>query len=143
MQGSIMEVIQEMVRKSGKPAKSLARELGKPYSTFMRELNNIDKGAKLGVETLLPLMQACGSVMPLRYLASRMGCRVVALPNAATKKSSLHEELLDSYDAMAHYHRAIRNKEAMERVAELREQVMRQVQEDFVAYSKKITGGEA
>ena len=143
MQDSIAEVIKKMVQESGKPAKSLARELGKPYSTFMRELNNIDKGAKIGVETLLPLMQACGSVMPLRYLASRMGCRVVTLEKSATEKSSLHEELLDSYDAMARYHRAIRNEEAIERVAELRELVMRQVQEDFVAYRKKSTGGEA
>jgi hypothetical protein len=141
MQDSISEVIKEMVRESGKPAKALARELGKPYSTFMRELNNIDKGAKIGVETLLPLMQACGSVMPLRYLASRMGCRVVALENVVSEKSSLHEELLDSYDAMAHYHRAIRDEEALERVAELRERVIRQVQEDFLAYSKKITAG--
>jgi len=139
MQDGIMDVIQEMVRESGKPAKALARELGKPYSTFMRELSNSDKGAKLGVESLLPLMQACRSVMPLRYLASRMGCRVVALEKVTAAKASLHEELLDSHDALAQYHRAIRDQEPLERVAELREQVIRQVQEDFVAYRLKVT----
>jgi len=142
MQGGISEVIQEMVQESGKPAKALAKELGKPYSTFMRELSNSDKGAKFGVDALLPLMRACDSVMPLRYLAARMGCRVVALEKGTAGKTSLHEELLDSHDALAHYHRAIRDQEPLERVAELREQVIRQVQEDFVAYRRKVTDGE-
>ena len=141
MQGGISEVIQAMVQESGKPAKALAKELGKPYSTFMRELSNSDKGAKFGADSLLPLMQACDSVMPLRYLAARMGCRVVALENVTAGKASLHEELLDSHDALALYHRAIRDQEPLERVAELREQVIRQVQEDFVAYRRKVTDG--
>lgn len=134
MHGSIMAVIQEMVRESGKPAKALALELGKPYSTFMRELRGTDKGAKCGVEMLLPLMRACGSLMPLRFLASRLGCRVVALEGPETDKASIHEELLDSYDAMTRYHRAIRDQAPIEKIADLREKVIRQVQDDFVAY---------
>ena len=66
-----------------------------------------------------------------------MGCRVVSLQDVRPDKPSLHEELLDSYDAMANYHRAIREKEPLETVAELRERVIRQVQEDFVAYAQK------
>jgi len=137
MQNSIVAVIREMVRTSDKPAKALAKELGKPYSTFMRELSQGDNGAKFGVEMLLPLMRACASIMPLRFLAARMGCRVVSLQDVRPDKPSLHEELLDSYDAMANYHRAIREKEPLETVAELRERVIRQVQEDFVAYAQK------
>lgn len=142
MPHGITEVIAQMARESDKPAKALARELGKPYSTFMRELSGNDRGAKFGVEQLLPLMQACDSILPLRYLAARMGCRVVALKNAAPGKASLHEELLDSYDAMTRYHRAIRDGEPLERVAELRERVIGQVQEDFLAYRRKQTGGD-
>jgi len=140
MPHGITEVIAQMVRESDKPAKALAKELGKPYSTFMRELSGNDGGAKFGVEQLLPLMQACESVLPLRYLATRVGCRVAALENATPGRATLHEELLDSYDAMTRYHRAIRNEEPLERVAELRERVMGQVQEDFLAYRRKKTG---
>jgi len=75
--------------------------------------------------------------------AARLGCRVVALEEAAPEKSSLHEELLDSYDALARYHRAIRNQDPLERVAELREQVLRQVQEDFSAYRNKLARPDA
>ena len=142
MPKGIQNLILEMVQNCPRPVKSIASEVGKPYSTLMRELDPEDRGAKLGVEMLLPLMQACESVLPLRYLAARMGCRVAALENGAPGKASLHEELLDSYDAMTRYHRAIRDEEPLERVAELRERVMGQVQEDFLAYRRKKTGGE-
>ena len=46
--------------------------------------------------------------------------RNTKLPETALSvKASLHEELLDSYDAMTRYHRAIRDEEPLERVAEL------------------------
>ena len=51
---------------------------------------------------------------------------------------ALAEELLGSYDANAHYHRAIRSQKPLERVAELREQVIWQVQKDFAAYRQEI-----
>ena len=138
MTKTILDVIREMALASGKPLKGIANELGKPYTTLMRELSSEDKGAKLGVETLLPLMRACGSVAPLRFLATRLGCRVVSLREVRPDKDTLHEELLDSYDALTRYHRAIRDNEPPETVAELRELVIRQVQEDFVAYTRKI-----
>lgn len=138
MPNTIYDVIRNMIDTSDKPAKQLAKEAGKPYSTLMREINTEDKGAKLGVETLLPLMQACQSIMPLRYLASRMNCRVEATDDIFPDKPTLHEELLDSYDAMAHYHRAIMDREPPEKIAELREMVIRQVHEDFVAYTREI-----
>jgi len=136
MPKTIMTAIREMVRASAKPAKALAKEIGKPYSSFMRELSQADRGAKFGVEMLLPLMQACDSILPLRFLAAHMDCRVVSLREVTPDKDSLHEELLDSYEALSQYHRAIRDKVPLERVAELREVVLRQVQEDFVAYAR-------
>lgn len=141
MRKTITGVLYEMVRASGRPAKDLARELGKPYTTFMRELSGTDRGAKCGVELLLPLMRACDSILPLRYLASRMNCRVVSLREVTPDKDTLHEELLDSYAALARYHRAILKKEPPEKVAELRERVIRQVQEDFVAYTQSPQAG--
>jgi len=129
-----------MVLTAPRPAKALAEELGKPYSTFMREINAGDTGAKLGVETLVPLMQACESIMPLRYLASRMQCRVVSMREVVPGKPTLLEELLDTYPMLSEYHRAILAKQSIEEVAELREQVIRQVQEDFVAYAASRSG---
>lgn len=140
MTKSLYDVIREMVLTAPKPAKALAEELGKPYSTFMREINAGDTGAKLGVETLVPLMQACESIMPLRFLASRMNCRVVSMREVVPDKPTLLEELLDTYPMLSEYHRAILAKQPMEEVAELREQVIRQVQEDFVAYVASRNG---
>jgi len=140
MSRSIHDVVREMVERSAKPVKALAKEVGKPYPTLMRELNAEDQGAKLGVELLLPLMQACESVMPLRFLASRMGQRVVSLQPVTPDKSSLLEEMLTTYPALAEYHQAIMEARPLEQVAELRERVIRQVQEDFVAYTRKNEG---
>jgi hypothetical protein len=145
MDKKIYDIIREMVLLGVKPAKVVAQEVGKTYSTFMRELNAEDKGAKLGIEMLLPIMEACDSILPLRYMASRMHCRVVSLRDVIPDKPSLLEELLDTYPAVAEYHRAIMDDEPAEIVAELREQVIRQVQEDFVAfihYRKKSVSGE-
>lgn len=143
MTKTVYDVIRDMVLTAPKPAKALAEELGKPYSTFMREINAGDSGAKLGVEMLVPLMQACESIMPLRYLASRMHCRVVSMREVVPDKPSLLEELLDTYPILSEYHRAIMAQYPIEEVAELRETVIRQVQEDFVAYVTSIGQGQA
>ncbi|WP_243438514.1 phage regulatory CII family protein [Fundidesulfovibrio soli] len=140
MSKEIYEVIKEMVEAGPAPVKELAAELGKPYSTLMRELNPDDQGAKLGVELLLPLMRACNSVMPLRYLASRMGQRVVSLREVTPDKPSMLEGMLTTYPALAEFHQAIMEGQPMEKVAELRENVIHQVQVDFVAYSRKKSG---
>lgn len=135
MSTTIYEVIREMIEQSRMPIKELAARLGKPYPTLVRELNEEDQGAKLGAELLLPLMQACDSVMPLRFLASRMGHRVVSMQPITPARSSLLEEMLTTYPALAEYHQAIMERQSFEKVAELREQVIRQVQKDFVAYA--------
>lgn len=134
MPKTIYNVIREMALSGSAPAKSIAKAVGKPYSTFMRELNGLDPGAKLGVELLLPLMQLCNSITPLRFLAARMGCRVVSMRELQPDKPTLHEELLDTYATLAEYHKSIMNNESLEKVAELREQLIRQAQEDFIAY---------
>ncbi len=136
MEKSIYDVITTMIEESGKPIKALAKEVGKPYPTLMRELNVEDQGAKLGVELLLPLMKACRSVMPLRFLASRMGHRVVSMEPVSPDKPTLLEEMLTTYPSLAEYHRAIMEGRPLEQVAELREKVILQVQEDFVAYAR-------
>ncbi len=137
MDKEIYGVIRNMVLEGPKTAKEVAEEVGKPYPTLMRELNAMDSSAKLGVEMLLPLMKSCRSVLPLRFLASRMGCRVVALPDVSIDSHSLSEKLLATYPVLAEYHRAIMEEQPLEKVAELRERVIQQAQADFVAYARK------
>jgi hypothetical protein len=117
MPKTIYNVIREMALSGPTPAKALAKAVGKPYSTFMRELNGSDPGAKLGVELLLPLMRLCNSIMPLRFLAARMGCRVVSMRELQPGKPTLHEELLVTYAALTEYHKAILDNEPLEKVA--------------------------
>ena len=134
MAADVRDVILEMVRSGPKPIKEVADSLGKPYSTLMRELDPEDRRAKLGVETLLPLMQICGSTAPLRCLAEAMGHRLVSGKAITPDKPTFHEELLDTYQALVDYHRAMLEGLPVEVVGARREVLIRQLQEDFAFY---------
>lgn len=77
MSSDLLRAVHAMVLKNDKPAKALADEIGKPYSTLLRELNPHDDGAKLGVETLLKIMQQTGDIHPLEYMADLLGYDLV------------------------------------------------------------------
>lgn len=74
---SVTKVVQEMLMNSNQPLKAIAFQVSKPYSTLLRELNPYDKGAKLGVETLLDLMRVTQNYQPLHYMAQEMGFTLV------------------------------------------------------------------
>jgi hypothetical protein len=139
MRDEIHRILQEMIQKSPLPAKSIAEQVGKPYSTLMRELDPGDRGAKLGVELLLPLMQACNAITPLSYLANAMGYRISCMREISPDKSSFHEELLDTYEALVEYHRAMIEGQPLDIVIERRETLIRQLKEDFVAFTRKCS----
>lgn len=134
MTDDVLNVIYDMARGSPKSIKSIAEEIGKPYSTLMRELDPGDRGAKLGVELLLPLMKACNSIAPIRFMAGAMHYRVASTRAIHPDKASFHEELLDTYQALVEYHRAMIEGQKVEVVAEYREVLIRQLKEDFAAY---------
>jgi len=134
MDQDILHLLYDLARNSSKSIKSISEEIGKPYSTLMRELDPADKGAKLGVELLLPLMRSCESIAPLRFMADRLGYRVVANKNITPDKTTLHEELLDTYQALVEYHRAMLERQPLEVVSGYREVLIRQLKEDFVAF---------
>ena len=77
MQSELMKVVHSTVLENDLPAKALADEIGKPYSTLLREINPYDRGAKLGAETLLQIMQQTRDVAPLRYMADMLGYDMV------------------------------------------------------------------
>ncbi|MHC1790570.1 phage regulatory CII family protein [Solidesulfovibrio sp.] len=137
MLADIRNAILEMVQNSQKPIKVVADELGKPDSTLMRELDPEDRRAKLGVEMLLPIMQACNSTTPLRVLAEAMGYRLVSNRDIKPDKPTFHEELLDTYQALVEYHRAMLEGLPLEVVGRRREVLIRQLKEDFVFYASE------
>ena len=130
----ISSVILEMIQNCPRPIKVIADELGKPYSTLMREIDPEDRRAKLGVEMLLPLMRACGSMAPLRCLAEAMGYRLVSSQDIVPDKPTFHEELLDTYQALTEYHRAMLEGLPVEIVGKRREVLIRQLKDDFAFY---------
>ena len=73
MHEQLIKEIQKMVRDGEVPAKSVAEAVGKPYSTLMREINPYDKGAKLGVETFMAIIETTGDPTPLKLMAYELG----------------------------------------------------------------------
>lgn len=85
---TVTRVAQEMVMSSGEPLKAIASKIGKPYPTLLRELNPYDKGAKLGVETLLALMQVTKDYRPLQYMADSLGLTLVPQAERACRNGN-------------------------------------------------------
>ena len=77
MHEQLSKEIQKMVRDGEVPAKSVAEAVGKPYSTLMREINPYDKGAKLGVETFMAIIETTGDPTPLKLMAYELGYRLI------------------------------------------------------------------
>ena len=65
-------LIQDVVRKDPEKLTALARRAGKRCSTLLREADPHNVHAKMGVETLLSVMEASEDVRPLEYMAGKM-----------------------------------------------------------------------
>lgn len=88
MQSDLIKVVHTVVLENEMPAKALADEIGKPYSTLLREINPYDRGAKLGAETLLEIMQQTRDVSPLHYMAEVLGYEMVPKQFGGTDKDT-------------------------------------------------------
>ncbi|MBQ4615582.1 MAG: amino acid-binding protein [Mailhella sp.] len=73
-------LIQDVVICDPSKVQALARKAGKSCSLLIREVDPYDRGAKLGVDTLLALMAASKDVRPLYYMARQMGLELRKLP---------------------------------------------------------------
>ena len=73
-------LIQSVVRKDPAKVPYLAKCAGKRCSTLLREADPYNARAKMGIETLLAIMEAGEDVRPLAYMAHKMGLRLVKLP---------------------------------------------------------------
>lgn len=96
---TVTEVAANMADSCGRPMKAIAAEIGKPYSTVRRELNPDDDMAKLGADTLLGLMQSCGSIAPLEWMADRLGYVVKRKDWAEPDRATWGEEMADVQEA--------------------------------------------
>jgi hypothetical protein len=77
--GELSQLIQDVVKKDPAKLPVLARKAGKRCSTLLREADPHDVHAKMGIETLLSVMEASGDVSPLDYMAHQLGCVLVKL----------------------------------------------------------------
>jgi hypothetical protein len=97
----LTRIIQDMVLEGGKPAKLVAQEVGKPYPTLLREINPYDRGAKVGAESLIPLMRSAGSLKPLEHLAKSMGCLLVPVGGAGATPWQAAGQALEALEESA------------------------------------------
>lgn len=146
----LSEVCQDMVDNSGKPLKAIAADMGKKYTTLRRELDQEDDGAKIGVDSLLPLMRAChadGSRLgqwppktppaPLMWLAGKCGFRCVPI-DAEPGHADVREELMDDYHALCQMQEAIRGGEAMPyEIVQLARKAQREIEETVEQYRRE------
>jgi len=94
---SVTRIAQETVMNSSEPLKSIASRIGKPYPTLLRELNPYDKGAKLGVETLLDLMQVTRDYRPLEFMAEALGLELQPRNEPDAGQAATRATFADTY----------------------------------------------
>ena len=92
MQTGLISLVHEIVLSNELPAKALAEDIGKPYSTLLREINPYDRGAKLGVETLMRIMLHTRNPAPLAYMADMLGYSLTAKAPSRQATSSKSQQ---------------------------------------------------
>lgn len=138
----IYEILETMADGAGKTRNIIAVEIGKEASTLRRELNPFDPGAKFGIESLVPYMNSTGSVLILNFLAERMGYRLERI-DSAPDKSTISEEMCDTYQSIAAYHRCMSERRPIEEVHAALEAATNELEQDFVAYRNEFYGKKA
>jgi hypothetical protein len=104
----LTKLLQEVVLKNDKPAREIATEINKPYPTLLREINPEDKGAKIGIEELIPLMDATGSIRPLTRIANIMGYVLVPMDLNPEDPDEANYMALDLMDGFGRYSKALK-----------------------------------
>lgn len=104
----LTKLLQEVVLKSDRPAREIAGEINKPYPTLLREINPEDKGAKVGIEELIPIMKSTGSIRPLTRLANIMGYVLVPMDINPEDPDEANYMALDLLDGFGRYSKALK-----------------------------------
>ena len=136
---SMSEAVRRMVDDSGLPVKAIAAETGKGYTTLYRELDSEDDGAKIGVDTLPLLIRAAPQEppLPLVVLAARFGFRLVS-DDVQPDKEDVRDECLDDGQALAAFHRAVREGRANPHtIAQMATELATEIAETSAAYASE------
>ncbi|MFW5497745.1 MULTISPECIES: phage regulatory CII family protein [unclassified Maridesulfovibrio] len=107
---ALSDEVQEMVLNSTLGARDVAEAVGKKYPVLLNEMNSENDRHKLGADMLIPLMNACNSVEPLRYLSERMGGVYIPLPETKDCEQDMINVVTEFGEFVAAYGRAIKDK---------------------------------
>ncbi len=137
----LSDVVRHYVDESGVPLKAIAASVGKPYKTLLRELDNEDDMAKLGVDTLPLLLDACrtGSDEPplvLVWLAERYGLRLCPT-DCTPDKDTLHGEMLDDYKQVVALHEGMTDWQHPTVVKGLAAAAHAEIDQSFALYKRE------
>ena len=97
---TLTDAVGRMIEVSERPVKAVAADIGKPYSTLCRELDPDDEGAKLGAETLYPIIvSVCGPCplvvpAPLEWLCHRLSFAPLPFGCAEPDADTFQEEAM-------------------------------------------------
>ena len=137
----LSDVIRHEVDECGVPMKAIAASIGKPYKTLLRELDNDDDMAKIGVDTLPLLIDACrkesgGPSLVLVWLAEREGMRLCPA-DCAPDKDTLHGEMLDDYKQVVALHEGMTDWQHPTVVKGLAAAAHAEIDQSFALYKRE------
>lgn len=140
---SLLDAVNLMVQRSGLPEKAIASIIGKALSTLQRELRPEDEGAKLGVETLLPLVVACcgpspeEAPEPLIWICHRLGFEPHRFGYAEPDAPTVDRECLQSVQAMAVAHKLMMEETHPDIVAAALDRAKVELDQDLTSYTRE------
>lgn len=145
---TFLDAVNLMIIECGRSEKAIAADIGKPLSTLQRELNPHDTGAKLGEETLFPLIRACCGdnpsepPEPLVWLCRRLGFEPVKFGFAEPNADTIERECLESVQSVAKAHNAIMEGKTANEVDALMVIAKNDLDQDATLYRRKWNTGE-
>lgn len=115
------------------------------YSTMYRELDANDEGAKLGVDTLYPLIRACIPFPfvtvppPVIWINSKCGFKALPIKAEPVFKDVRDEELED-LQAIAKFQQGIRDKLPVEKLVEIASSAQSEIDATMELYRRQCEG---
>ena len=137
----LSDVIRHYVDESGIPLKALSASVGKSYKALLRELNEDDDMAKIGVDTMTLILDACQEnsdepPLVLVWLAERYGLRLCPT-DCAPDKDTLHGEMLDDYKQVVALHEGMTDWQHPTVVKGLAAAAHAEIDQSFALYKRE------
>lgn len=137
---NLLEVTQKMVLDSDIGARNVASRIGKKYHVLLNELSPENYNHKLGADLLIPLMNACRSVMPLHHLSAQMNGVFISLPDIKCKNTNLVRAVKEFGDLISAYGEAVDNLDFTKKE---KERILKEGHEALTAIQELLYGLEA